>query len=64
MPKQLTFAQIKAFAEKIASNGFQGELPATQVLYDGVPYESCDTCSAGKDYRVFHPVGVPHDECI
>lgn len=62
--KPLTFAQVKAFAAKIAENGFKGDLPPMQVMHEGVPYEPCAICSEGLDYKVCHPVGVPHEECV
>lgn len=60
----LTFAQVQAFAAKIRENGFKGELPAGQIVHDDVPYERCAICSEGQDYNIFHPVGVPHEECV
>ena len=61
---ELTFEQMKAFAEKIADNGFKGELPPTQMMFAGVPYETCDICTQQRGHHILHPVGVPHEECV
>ena len=60
----LTFEQMKRISEKIASNGFKGELPPTQMMHDGVPYETCRICTDANGFHTLHPVGVSHEECV
>ena len=61
----LTFEQVKAAAERIAKNGFKGDvLPSTQMMHEGVPYETCRICTDANGFHTLHQVGVSHEECV